>query len=151
MTNDKDLESLQLELIKLIKDSKISTENSLHKIELHLNQLKELQEKNEEKIDNINNLIFNPDAGLYKRINDINHILKNISSNQSESSPAIEELQEKVDDLEETNKNLLKIAGDRLENLDSTIKTNQNSKKILWTFIIGGASIALERIFELLF
>lgn len=138
------------ELLGAIRNLEKSTSIEFAKIGQKLEQLHKSQEELKEDIEKFKDILNDPNDGLYKRLNDIVYDIKNLSVEQDECVETIHEIEKKVNENNIIKENLIKIAGERLENLDSTIKTNKNSNKILWTFIMAAVAMAGERIIEIL-
>lgn len=138
------------ELLEAIRDLEKTTSVEFMKINQKLEQLQENQKHIKEDIEKFKNILNDPDDGLYKRLNDIVYDIKTLSEEQSEYTEIVHDLEKKVNQNTIINQNLVKIAGERLEILDSTIKTSQNSKKILWTFILAATALFGEKLVEIL-
>jgi DNA repair exonuclease SbcCD ATPase subunit len=142
MATTKELEKMHEELIALLKDVQLE----LQKTNLRIDQLKERLDLKRKLIQELDDLIHDPDKGLFKRINDITNDLENIPDHEE----IIQELEKDVNQNKFVIQSLTKIAGERLENLDSAVKTSQNSKKILWAIVVGAASLAAEQLIKFL-
>jgi hypothetical protein len=105
------------------------------------------------KLDKMSEALYHPDRGIYKRINDT------ISSDDDheEDIDALETKAEtlekqvykhgaKIRELEIARGDLKKVAGERLENLDSAVQMNNNWRKLFWALGIGGAGLLLKEI-----
>lgn len=149
MATADEIKKLQ-ELIDLVKAVQMDTKVEFSKLNGHIENLQKNHSEFKQEIEEFYKMSHDPNDGIYKRINDISHDLKSIFEDQTDITDTIHTLKEKVNEIESVKDNLVKIAGDRLEILDSAIKTSQNSKKILWTFILAAVSIAGEQIAKIL-
>lgn len=138
------------ELLEAIRNLEKTTSVEFTKLNHKLEQLQKNQEELKEDMDKFKEILNDPNDGLYKRLNDIVHDIKTLSEEQNEYSDSIHALEKKVNENAHVKQHLVKIAGERLEILDSTIKTSQNSKKILWTFILAAVAIFGEKLVEIL-
>jgi NTP pyrophosphatase (non-canonical NTP hydrolase) len=138
------------ELFEVIRDLEKKTfieyANSNNKLE----QIQKDQQSLKEEIEKLFTLINDPNEGFYKKFNEVVYEVKNLIEDQNECIDNLHDLKEEVNQIGIVKQNLIKIAGDRLEILDSTIKISQNSKKILWTFILAATSLAGGKIIEIL-
>lgn len=97
--------------------------------------------------DEMHTALYHPDNGIYKRINDSTMVDSNqeqhlgrLEKSQSDLNKEISKHHDRLVQVESTNENLKTVAGPRLENLDSVVKMNKNTKKL---FLAGiGALIA---------
>lgn len=125
-------------------------DNGIHKkINDLFNEIKTLKEYEvksiKENIEKDKNII----------IHEVKEIKNQLENNSKDTDKSLEELNDniektndRIEKLEDVSHNLIKISGsERLENLDSAVKLNQNSKKILWVFIVGTLSVLIEKLF----
>lgn len=131
----------------------IKTEvNSIHtthvKIEEEIKIIKTDNQHLKEKVDKINDAIYEPDTGIYRRINE------NIFSYKIESEK-LNDVEEKIGKLETAiipighiEQNLKKIAGDNLEELYSIIKTKKTLNGILWIIITTAVTVIVTVILK---
>lgn len=146
MANSEQLKELLDAIRQLEKTTSVEFTNINNKLEY----LKKAQEELKEDMEKFKEILNDPDDGLYKRLNDVVHDIKILSEEQNKCTDTLQEVEEEVNENTIIKQNLIKIAGERLEILDSTIKSSQNSKKILWTFILAGVAIAGEKLVEVL-
>lgn len=134
------------ELYSMVRDLEHSTSVEAVKLTNKIENFKQIKKD----VEVFEKVLNDPNDGLYKRINDIVYDIKTIAQNQQTLINSVNNLEKKVNEIQTTRKNLLKIAGDSLEKLDSTIKISQNSKKILWTFFLAAVTMAGERLFDII-
>ena len=103
------------------------------------------QQEAREKLDDMHEALYHPDTGIYKRINDSSAVDHNqqehigrIEKAQDDFNNAVELHDDRINNLEDTDGDLKKVAGDRLQHLDSAVKMEKNTKKLLWA---GAAAV----------
>ncbi len=91
----------------------------------------------------IDDAIYHPDNGIYKRIHRTSDIEEIREKKLDKALEKIDSVEKMVEPIEQTEKNLKKIAGDDLKELNTIVKTRQNIDRIFWilvTAMIGGGA-----------
>ena len=129
-----------------IRHAQIKMEAEVKSIRAHENVLKE-------KVEEINEAIYDPDNGIYRRINERIAIDKQRDEKLDKAMGSINALGEVLKPLEKTEEDLRKIAGDDLKELQSIVRTRQVIDRMFWimaTALVGaGAKILWDLIVAL--
>jgi DNA repair exonuclease SbcCD ATPase subunit len=142
-----------LDLLLELKNSSSASEKVIKSLdESNRNQQQILQENSylRQKVEEIHLSVYDPDRGIYKRINDsLNYHQKNTEDIEDLKKNS-EELEEKIETLDEDltgkinnhkeeinglikeSKAIKKIAGDDLEHISSLVWIQKHGKKLLW-------------------
>lgn len=126
-----------------IRHAQIKMESEVKSIRAHESSLKE-------KVEEINEAIYDPDNGIYRRINERIAIDKGRDEKLDKAVGSITHLGEMLKPLEKTEEDLKKIAGDDLKELQSIVRTRQVIDRMFWimaTALMGaGAKILWDLI-----
>lgn len=129
-----------------IRHAQIKMESEVKSIRAHESSLKE-------KVEEINEAIYDPDNGIYRRINERIAIDKGRDEKLDKAVGSITHLGEMLKPLEKTEEDLKKIAGDDLKELQSIVRTRQVIDRMFWimaTALMGaGAKILWDLIVSL--
>lgn len=105
------------------------------------------------KIDDLYEAMYNPDKGIYKRISDTasaddsqNNQIKSLEEKQTELESAVDGHGTALHTVESTQDDLRKVAGERMEHLDSVVKTHKNTRRLVWAGLIGLIGFAIKTI-----
>lgn len=112
------------------------------RVELELKNLQNRETSLKEKMDDINVAIYDPDHGIYHRINESITMAKIREEKLDKVSMQIDKLEAIITPIDMTDKSLKKIAGDNLQQIDSVVKTRKNLIRMFWimtTALIAGA------------
>lgn len=156
LDNDKKLDEL-LEIIRRapalnggfdkLSDSISEIKNSNMELLYELQTVKAKQDNHTTKINEMQDALYDPDSGLYKRIsavlNEVDFQQKNISLIKDKTSLLESKnniFAEKIGKIEQRHETLEKIAGENLEDLRSTISTKKNMLRVTWLLITGATA-----------
>lgn len=110
------------------------------------------------KLDEMHEALYHPDTGIYKRIGDSmasdesqEEHLERLETTQNILDSSIDEHNVRIIEIEGTQKDLKKVAGDRMENLDSVVKMNKNTKKLFWAGTIAVVAFIVKEILPAFF
>lgn len=136
-------------LVSSVEDIK----NSQNQVASDVSLVKLKQEESNKRIEELYNAIYDPDLGIYKRINDSINVglnqedhLKRIDDKLGGIDGEIINHNSRLAEVETTRENLIDVAGERLENLDSTIKMNKNVNKLFWAGVAAVAGFILKEL-----
>jgi hypothetical protein len=115
--------------------------------------MKSQQEESMNRIQELHDVIYDPDLGIYKRINDSINVglnqedhLKNIDEKIETVNHEALQTNERLIKVESTREDLVEVAGERMENLDSTIKMNKNINKLIWAGVFAVGAFILKEL-----
>lgn len=112
------------------------------RIEEELKITREEKREIKDKIDDITSSIYNPDNGIYRRINE-SSISEKI---REEKLDLVVTKINNIENVTRTERVLKKIAGDNLEELNTLIKAKRAANKVIWvllTALLGGGATAI--------
>lgn len=112
------------------------------KMEMEIKSIRVGEQALKEKIGEINDAIYDPDNGIYRRINESITLDKIRDEKFDKAATKIAKVEEMIAPIEKTEEDLKKIAGDDLKELQSIVKTRQVIDRMFWimaTALIGGA------------
>lgn len=139
-------EEEQKEVLQIVKEIQllVNTNKNFDKLSLSLEDIKE-------KLNEISKALYDPDRGIYKRINDTNAAdddqeehLDRLEDDQESFLDILNKHNNRLLEIEQAQEDLKKIAGGRMEHLDSAIKMNKNTKKLLWVGLSALVAIAIK-------
>lgn len=127
--------------------------NTQNKMVTDVNTVMIKQKESSEKLKELHEALYDPDIGIYKRINDSiivginqeNHLQK-LDEQTEELHEEIETQSERIISLESTNNDLKEVAGARMEYLDSVVKMDKNIKKLFWAGIAAIGAFVLKEL-----
>lgn len=98
-----------------------------------------------QKISDISELLYHPQDGIYKKINDNSLNDKIFEEKLDNAIQKIENIEEKIAPFEKTDKELKRITGNNLDELGSIVKTKETINKIFWIILTAflGASVKI--------
>lgn len=112
------------------------------KVNVELAHVREQSGEFKKDLARIDEAIYHPDNGIYKRIHRSSDIEELRDKKIDQALEKIDAVQKTIDPIEKTDKDLKKIAGDDLKELSTIVKTRQNIDRIFWilvTAVLGGA------------
>jgi TolA-binding protein len=113
------------------------------KMELEIKSIRAQESQLKEKIEEINEAVYDPDNGIYRRINE-SMTLDKIRDEKIDGVIAkIAKVENILKPIEKTEEDLKKIAGNDLKELQSIVKTRQVIDRMFWimlTALVGGAA-----------
>jgi len=112
------------------------------KVNVELSHVREQSGEFKKDLARIDEAIYHPDNGIYKRIHRSSDIEDLRDKKIDKALEKIDAVQKTIDPIEKTDKDLKKIAGDDLKELSTIVKTRQNIDRIFWilvTAVLGGA------------
>lgn len=102
------------------------------------------QQENSLKIQETHEALYEPDTGIYKRINDAaardkSHYrdIKDLEEKTENIEKTLDEHDTKIIEINSSQQSLRNVAGERFEHLDGAIQVQKNTKKILWTILVA--------------
>lgn len=117
-------------IVAEIKNCQVRVEEELKLTRIEKQELKD-------KIEEITNSIYDPDNGIYRRINE-----SNISEKTREDKlDLVVSKIENIESVAHTEQILKRMAGDNLEEINTLIKAKKLANKVIWvllTALIGG-------------
>ena len=116
------------------------------KVNVELAHVREQSGDFKKDLARIDEAIYHPDNGIYKRIHRTSDVEELREKKLDKALEKIDSVEKMVSPIEQTEKNLKKIAGDDLKELNTIVKTRQNIDRIFWilvTAIIGGGAKVL--------
>ena len=116
------------------------------KVNVELSHVREQSVDFKKDLARIDEAIYHPDNGIYKRIHRTSDIEELREKKLDKALEKIDSVEKMVEPIEQTEKNLKKIAGDDLRELNTIVKTRQNIDRIFWilvTAMIGGGAKVL--------
>jgi chromosome segregation ATPase len=116
------------------------------KVNVDLSHVREQSSEFKKDLARIDEAIYHPDNGIYKRIHRTSDIEEIREKKLDKALEKIDSVEKMVVPIEQTEKNLKKIAGDDLKELNTIVKTRQNIDRIFWilvTAMIGGGAKVL--------
>ena len=116
------------------------------KVNVELAHVREQSGDFKKDLARIDEAIYHPDNGIYKRIHRTSDVEEIREKKLDKALEKIDSVEKMVSPIEQTEKNLKKIAGDDLKELNTIVKTRQNIDRIFWilvTAIIGGGAKVL--------
>jgi chromosome segregation ATPase len=116
------------------------------KVNVELSHVREQSVDFKKDLARIDEAIYHPDNGIYKRIHRTSDIEELREKKLDKALEKIDSVEKMVVPIEQTEKNLKKIAGDDLKELNTIVKTRQNIDRIFWilvTAMIGGGAKVL--------
>lgn len=122
-----------------IRHAQIKIEAEIKSIRVHELTLKE-------KIEEINDAIYDPDNGIYRRINESMTLDKIRDEKIDKAILKIAKVEEILKPIEKTEDDLKKIAGNDLQELHAIVKTRQVIDRMFWimtTALIGAGAKVL--------
>ena len=122
-----------------IRHAQIKMEAEIKSIRAHESNLKE-------KIEEINEAVYDPDNGIYRRINESMTLDKIRDEKIDKAIDKIAKVEEILEPIEKTEEDLKKIAGNDLKELQSIVKTRQVIDRMFWimaTALVGGGAKVL--------
>lgn len=129
-----------------IRHAQIKMESEMKSIRAHESALKE-------KIQEINEAIYDPDNGIYRRINESITYDKIRDEKIDKAVENMDKVKDILKPIEKTEEDLKKIAGDDLKELQSIVRTRQVIDRMFWimaTALVGaGAKILWDLIVAL--
>jgi DNA repair exonuclease SbcCD ATPase subunit len=136
--SESDLEKLLVAIAEKYKTgpSQNDASSSHHLIEIRhkLDTIKNDIQKTDVKLDEIKVALYEPDKGIYKRINSMHTELDDLRKKTS----TLGQLENKVSDLEKTEETLRNITGKDLEHLRSFVEQKKKNDK-LWIVMLTAA------------
>ena len=129
-----------------IRHAQIKMESEVKSIRAHENALKE-------RVQEINEAIYDPDNGIYRRINESITLDKIRDEKIDKAVGGMSKVEEILRPIEKTEEDLKKIAGDDLKELQSIVRTRQVIDRMFWimtTALVGaGAKILWDLVVAL--
>lgn len=111
------------------------------------------QEESGNKLKELHEALYDPDIGIYKRINDSISMgisqedhLRRLDEQSEELQDEIGGHSDRIVELETTRNNLKEVAGERLEHLDSVVKMDKNTKKLFWAGVAAVGAFVLKEL-----
>jgi len=119
--------------------------NDIHttqvKVEMEIKSIRAGEIQLKEKVDEINDAIYDPDNGIYRRINESVVLDKQRDEKLDRAVQELRNVQADIGPIEKTDEDLKKIAGEDLKELQSIVKTRQIIDRMFWimaTAFVGG-------------
>ena len=112
------------------------------KVNVELSHVREQSGEFKKDLARIDEAIYHPDNGIYKRIHRSSDIEDLRDRKIDKALEKIDTVQSTIAPIQVTEQNLKKIAGDDLKELTTIVKTRQNIDRIFWilvTAVLGGA------------
>jgi len=112
------------------------------KVNVELSHVREQSGEFKKDLARIDEAIYHPDNGIYKRIHRSSDIEELRDRKIDKALEKIDTVQNAIAPIQVTEQNLKKIAGDDLKELTTIVKTRQNIDRIFWillTAVLGGA------------
>lgn len=116
------------------------------KVNVELAHVREQSHEFKKDLARIDEAIYHPDNGIYKRIHRSSDIEELREQKIDKALEKIDTVQSTIQPIQVTEQNLKKIAGDDLKELTTIVKTRQNIDRIFWilvTAIVGGGAKVL--------
>ena len=116
------------------------------KVNVELSHVREQSGEFKKDLARIDEAIYHPDNGIYKRIHRSSDIEDLRDRKIDKALEKIDTVQSTIAPIQVTEQNLKKIAGDDLKELTTIVKTRQNIDRIFWilvTAIVGGGAKVL--------
>lgn len=113
------------------------------KMEVEMKSIRAGEANLKEKIGDITDAIYDPDNGIYRRINESITFDKIRDEKLDKAIHKIDKVEEMIAPIEKTEEDLKKIAGDDLKELQSIVKTRQVIDRMFWimlTALLGGGA-----------
>lgn len=111
------------------------------KMDMELKSVRAGEIQLKEKVDEINDAIYDPDNGIYRRINESVVLDKQRDEKLDLAVQELKNVQVDLAPIEKTDEDLKKIAGEDLKELQSIVKTRQIIDRMFWimlTALVGG-------------
>jgi hypothetical protein len=121
------------------------------KIVSDLNSVMIKQDETKEKIGEIGQALYNPDDGIYRRIQDTKNISAGLVDEIRELSESTKSYSSRLMMVENLENSLKKIGGQGLEHLDGAVRLNKNTNKVLWAFLLAAIAIIVKALWPLIF
>lgn len=119
--------------------------NDIHttqvKMEMEMKSIRVGEIQLKEKVDEINDAIYDPDNGIYRRINESVVLDRQRDQKLEQAVQELKNVQGDLAPIEKTDEDLKKIAGEDLKELQSIVKTRQIIDRMFWimlTALVGG-------------
>lgn len=113
------------------------------KVNVELAHMRVQDDEFKKDLNRIDEAIYHPDEGIYTRIRRSSNMEDLRDSKIDKALAKIENVEKLVEPIERTDKDLKKIAGEDLKELNTIVKTRQNIDRIFWimvTALMGGAA-----------
>lgn len=102
---------------------------------LEIEQIKATSEERNKKVTDIHEAIYHPDSGIYRRINSaadkVDQHEKQLKALELKFSNKHTEIEQRIRPIENINKTLVDVGGERLEKVDQVVKKHDAITK-LW-------------------
>lgn len=128
--------------VKILKDDVSEIRTEVIKLNVELTQVREQSFEFRKDLARIDDAIYHPDNGIYKRIHRTSDIEDLREQKIDKAIEKIDSVQKTITPIQQTEQNLKRIAGDDLKELNTIVKTRQNIDRIFWilvTAVVGGA------------
>jgi predicted nucleic acid-binding Zn-ribbon protein len=129
--------------MSLLRENVSEIRSELCKVNVELSNFKEQNIDFKKDLARIDEAIYHPDNGIYKRIHRSSDHEELREQKLDRALEKINTVEKMIEPLDDTEKKLKRIAGDELQELNTIVKTRQNIDRIFWiliTAVIGGGA-----------
>ncbi len=115
------------------------------KMEMEIKSIRSGEIHLKEKVNEINDAIYHPDNGIYRRINESVVLDKQRDEKLDKAVQELRNVQTVIMPMEKTDEDLKKIAGEDLNELQTIVKTRRVVDRMFWVmataFVAGGIKL----------
>lgn len=149
--SDQDIDKALERLVQRMKNGEQSSSDSalqerVFELRHKLESVKEDFQKQTRRIDDHQNAMFDPDDGIYARVNRQRADIEDLKT----KSQAIKKIEDRLNANETVLKRLKSVGGEDLADLSKVVQSNKNQSKIFWVIVTTSGSLVAKLIFDIL-